>query len=110
MKEQKPRGPGPVHQDNSLTDSTEDDPMKRGMTQSKPAAVRSIEDKPTRPEMPMHADTQNRRRGGRLGRDVQAKLGNILQTFYDDVVGEGVPDRFKELVQQLEERKDKGTT
>ena len=84
--------------------------MKRELAQSKPVALRSIEDKPTRPEMSMHADNQIRRRGGRLGRDVQAKLGRILQTFYDDVVGEGVPDRFKELVQQLEERKDKGST
>jgi hypothetical protein len=84
--------------------------MKRGLAQSKPAVLRSIEDKPTRPEMSMHADNQIRRPRGRLGRDVQAKVGRILQTFYDDVVGEGVPDRFKDLVQQLEERKDKGST
>ena len=75
--------------------------MKRGMAQpktvvqSKTVVLRSIEDKPTRPEMSMHAETQIRRPRGRLGRDVQAKLGRILQTFYDDVVSEGVPDRFK---------------
>jgi hypothetical protein len=31
-----------------------------------------------------------------------------LQTFHDDVVKEGVPEQFKKLIQQLEERKDKG--
>jgi hypothetical protein len=65
-------------------------------------------EKPARPETPMHTETQIRRSRGQLGRDVQAKLGRMLQTFYDDIVKEGVPEQFNELIQQLEERKDKG--
>jgi Anti-sigma factor NepR len=70
--------------------------------------MRVAAEKPARPETPMHGETQTRRFRGRLGRDVQAKLGRTLQTFHDDVVKEGVPEQFKKLIQQLEERKDKG--
>jgi anti-sigma factor NepR-like protein len=41
---------------------------------------------------------------GRLGRDVQAKIGNQLRAIYDDVVKEGVPDRFSELLKRLDEK------
>jgi hypothetical protein len=58
----------------------------------------------------MQTDMQTRRRKGRLGRDVQTKLGKTLQAYFDDVVKEGVPDRFKELLQQYDERKDKGSS
>ncbi len=54
-------------------------------------------------------DLQTRKRSGRLGRDVQTKLGKTLQAYFDDVVKEGVPDRFKNLLQQFDERKDKGS-
>jgi hypothetical protein len=39
---------------------------------------------------------------GRLGRDVQAKIGSQLRALYDGVVKEGVPDRFAELLQRLD--------
>ena len=45
-----------------------------------------------------------------LGRDVQTKLGKTLQAYFDDVVKEGVPDRFADLLQQFDERKDKGSS
>jgi len=54
-------------------------------------------------------ETRSKRRG-RLGRDVQTKLGKTLQAYFDDVVKEGVPDRFRELLQQYDERKDKGSS
>jgi len=44
---------------------------------------------------------------GRLGRDVQSKIGNQLRAIYDDVVKEGVPDRFLDLLKRLD-RKDEG--
>jgi hypothetical protein len=44
----------------------------------------------------MHSETQVRRSRGQLGRDVQAKLGRMLQTFYDDIVKEGVPEQFND--------------
>ena len=44
----------------------------------------------------------------KLGRDVQARLGQQLRAMYDDVVNQGVPDRFNELINRLEgnEKKD----
>jgi hypothetical protein len=38
------------------------------------------------------------------------KLGKVLEGFYADVRNEGVPDKFKDLLRQYEERKDKGST
>jgi len=43
----------------------------------------------------------------RLGRDVQTKIGQQLRAMYDEVVSEGVPDRFTELLRKLEKRSDK---
>jgi len=38
----------------------------------------------------------------RLGRDVQAKIGQHLRTMYDEVVKQGVPDQFSELLRELD--------
>ena len=38
----------------------------------------------------------------RLGRDVQAKIGQHLRTMYDEVVKQGVPDQFSELLRKLD--------
>jgi hypothetical protein len=43
----------------------------------------------------------------RLGRDVQAKIGQQLRAIYDDVVQQGVPDRFSELLSRLDQLDDK---
>ena len=40
--------------------------------------------------------------GGRLSREDQRRLGDILQRVYDDVVRQGVPDRFKDLLGELD--------
>jgi hypothetical protein len=37
-----------------------------------------------------------------LGSDVQAKIGQHLRAMYDDVVRQGVPDRFMDLLAQLD--------
>jgi hypothetical protein len=39
-----------------------------------------------------------------IGRDVQGKIGEQLRAMYDDVVGQGVPDRFADLLKRLDER------
>jgi hypothetical protein len=54
------------------------------------------------------ASTASSRHQGRLGRDVQAKIGNQLRAIYDDVVNEGVPDRFVELLKRLDEKGERG--
>lgn len=44
----------------------------------------------------------------KLGRDIQAKIGQQLRTMYDEVVKQGVPDRFTELLNQLGAGDQKG--
>ena len=41
-----------------------------------------------------------------LGRDVQAKIGQQLRAYYDSLV-EPAPDRFADLLQQLEKSSDR---
>lgn len=38
-----------------------------------------------------------------LGRDVQHKIGEQLRALYDDVVSQGVPDRFADLLKRLDD-------
>lgn len=40
----------------------------------------------------------------KLGRDVQAEIGKALRDMYDDVVKQGVPDRFNDLLANLDEQ------
>jgi anti-sigma factor NepR-like protein len=42
-----------------------------------------------------------------LGRDIQAKIGQQLRSMYDDVVKQGVPDRFVSLLGRLDKDGDK---
>jgi Anti-sigma factor NepR len=49
----------------------------------------------------MQTELQLRKSKGRLSREDQRRLGDILQRVYDDVVQEGVPDRFVRLMEQL---------
>jgi hypothetical protein len=42
----------------------------------------------------------------RLDKETQTKIGQQLRAMYDEVVRQGVPDRFTELLKQLEERDD----
>ena len=37
----------------------------------------------------------------RLGREVQAKIGQQLRALYDDVVNQGVPENIADLVRRL---------
>ena len=54
----------------------------------------------------MQTDAPLRRTGGRLSREDQRRLGDILQRMYDDVLREGVPDRFRNLLNELEHEGD----
>jgi hypothetical protein len=38
----------------------------------------------------------------RLTREIQAKLGEQLRQMYNDVVSQGVPDRFADLLAKLD--------
>ena len=51
------------------------------------------------------AATRNKKNGSKpakLGRDVQARLGQQLRAMYDDVVNQGIPDRFAELLKRID--------
>jgi hypothetical protein len=51
------------------------------------------------------AATRNRKgssKPAKLSREVQARLGQQLRAMYDDVVSQGVPDRFAELVNRID--------
>ena len=69
------------------------------------------ERKPTGPEKPMEAASTHAKKQAtkqaKLSRDVQARLGQQLRTVYDEVVSQGVPDRFAELLNQLNDDENK---
>jgi len=43
---------------------------------------------------------------GALDKETQTKIGQQLRAMYDDVVRQGVPDRFTELLKRLERSED----
>ena len=51
--------------------------------------------KPANPSNKPHA---------RLGREVQARIGQQLRAMYDDVVNQGVPDHINDLIRMLGEQ------
>ena len=66
------------------------------MNERKPAGQqKSMENAATR------NNKKNNAKPAKLTRDVQARLGQQLRAMYDDVVSQGVPDRFAELLNRL---------
>jgi hypothetical protein len=63
------------------------------------------DEKPGRPG-PMQTEVTQRKARGRLGREVQNKIGQQLRAMYDDVVNDGVPDRFVDMLRKLDEQRD----
>jgi hypothetical protein len=63
------------------------------------------ERKPVGQLIPMEtAETRNRKsdsKPAKLSREVQARLGQQLRSMYDDVVNQGVPDRFTDLLNRI---------
>jgi hemerythrin-like domain-containing protein len=54
-----------------------------------------------KPENEMNKEA-NSPRQGRLSRETQAKIGEQLRKMHDDIVQEGVPERFMKLLSQLD--------
>jgi hypothetical protein len=42
----------------------------------------------------------------KLGSEVKAKIGQQLRIIYDDIVGQGVPERFVEILRGLDDPTD----
>ncbi len=53
------------------------------------------------PKKPMKMQEVGGKSAG-LGREIQSKIGQQLRAVYDNVVDEGVPERFAELLRQLD--------
>ena len=67
------------------------------MKNRKPAASRPPE---TAPEPAENAEPS-------LGGEIRGKIGRQLREMYDDVVAQGVPDRFVDLLNRLERQNEK---
>jgi hypothetical protein len=66
---------------------------------------------PDRLERSMDVESGPEKGEARLTREIQIKIGQQLRAMYADVVDQGVPDRFVELLRQLDEegsKKDRG--
>jgi hypothetical protein len=57
---------------------------------------------PSQPEENMPVTTTPVRSGPVLNRDIQTKIGQQLRAVYDDIVDQGVPDRFVDLLRDLD--------
>jgi hypothetical protein len=68
-------------------------------------------DKPVGQHKPMEtAAARNKKsdsKPAKLGREVQARLGQQLRAMYDDVVNQGVPDRFADLIKRIDSNGNK---
>jgi hypothetical protein len=76
-------------------------PPKVPVMDEKPVRTGDRDGQATGPEQTMHAELQPRKARGRLSREDQRRLGDVLQRVYDDVLKQGVPDRFKDLIDQI---------
>jgi hypothetical protein len=47
------------------------------------------------------------KREPQLSHDILAKIGQQLRTIYDDIVNEGIPERFAELLNRLDDRESR---
>jgi Anti-sigma factor NepR len=43
---------------------------------------------------------------GGLNAEIQSRIGHQLRAMYDDVVRQGVPDRFADLIRKLDKSED----
>jgi hypothetical protein len=68
------------------------------------------ERKPVGQQKPMEAAATRKKehtKPAKLGREVQARLGQQLRAMYDEVLNQGVPDRFAELLNRIESNGNK---
>ena len=60
------------------------------------------ERKPISPEGSMMVQSTSGKSGTSLNREIQSKIGQILRASYNDIVDQGVPDRFSDLLRRLD--------
>ena len=47
-------------------------------------------------------DVKSQGKPGGLNAEIQSRIGHQLRAMYDDVVRQGVPDRFADLIRKLD--------
>ena len=47
-------------------------------------------------------DMKEARKQGGLNAEIQSRIGHQLRAMYDDIVRQGVPERFVELIRKLD--------
>ena len=52
---------------------------------------------------PGHVSSENLTTEPTLDRNIQARIGDNLRAMYDELLRQPVPDRFKDLIGQLEQ-------
>lgn len=58
---------------------------------------------------PMQTESTPGKANSGLNREIQAKIGQQLRAMFDEVVQEGVPDRFADLLRQLDTPAEKAS-
>ena len=79
--------------------------MNTGKTANVETPVPDEADKPETRDA-MSRPVNHRKSEVRLGREVQARIGQQLRAMYDEVVKEGVPQHISDLVRRLSEQDD----
>jgi hypothetical protein len=84
-----------------MADRGKSDDMKSRKTNLE--MVEPVSDKPE-PDKPESEETMGKtvhKPEVRLGREAQARIGELLRTMYNSYVNQGVPQHFEDLVRRL---------
>ena len=76
-----------------------DDTMKHRKTNLEP--LEPVAEKPENQDPMATPDANPQKPEARLGREVQARIGQQLRSMYNDVVSQGVPQHLADLVRRL---------
>jgi hypothetical protein len=76
--------------------------MKRHRTNLE--AVEPDTDRPDRPELQNSMGKRPHKAEIRLGREAQARIGELLRSMYNTYVSQGVPQHLADLVRRLGEQ------
>ena len=65
--------------------------------------------KPSRQRQSMKPQGSEMKPVAKLGTDVKAKIGQQLRLMYDEIVDQGVPERFAEILRGLDDLVDESS-
>lgn len=85
--------------------------LMRPLRQPKGSVRRDRGNEGKKPDGGLTMDTAivQRRKQGSLSREAQQKISQQLRAMYENVVKEGIPERFAKMLRQSDEEKDKDT-